>query len=356
MTAVDPFSAPGVRWTWTPDVWRWTPDRDSPADRVGWPRQVVHWKVDTSQRQPHEQYDFWCQTTYFDFDTRRSSETQRRGFAAAMTSLVGPRGLFYASACDGLAGTSRPQAGGPGDITVGLMLEGERRYETASGSGTTGPGGFFAYDGGRHSAVALTRHRCLSLTIRRPEMEAVMGPAVPAVDILARALDSSGLRPFLITQLTLLQQHSERLSDAERAAGLDNTLDLALLVLRTAIGTAVVPASLRKRALFTAAGHYIERHCHKPALDADEIARAIGCSRMTLYRVFAEQDLTIGDAIRQVRLQRAAEMLTRRPVTMTVEQVARCCGIVSLRTFYRQFRQAFDMTPDEMRTAQPRRM
>ncbi len=235
------------------------------------------------------------------------------------------------------------------------MLDGERRHDGTSSSGTTGPGQFFAYDSEQCSAVALTNHRSIGLTLRRAELEVAVGAIIPTVDILAGALNSSGLRPFLATQLALLEQHCEHLSAAERAASLDSTLDLALLTLRTTIGTfATVPPQLRRRGLFTAACHHIQRHFSRPGLDAAEIAHAVGCSRMTLYRICAERNLTVGDAIRQARLRRAAEMLAHLPVTTTIEAVAQACGFLSLRTFYRLFRQQFGMTPDEMRALRPR--
>src|SRR3546814_3449306 len=54
-------------------------------------------------------------------------------------------------------------------------------------------------------------------------------------------------------------------------------------------------------AMFTAACRYVDTHKDRPDLTAETIARAIGCSRAGLYRMFDRRGLAVSDYVRQIR-------------------------------------------------------
>src|SRR3546814_9804901 len=58
-------------------------------------------------------------------------------------------------------------------------------------------------------------------------------------------------------------------------------------------------------AMFTAACRYVDTHKDRPDLTAETIARAIGCSRAGLYRMFDRRGLAVSDYVRQIRLNHA---------------------------------------------------
>src|SRR3546814_12164877 len=58
-------------------------------------------------------------------------------------------------------------------------------------------------------------------------------------------------------------------------------------------------------AMFTAACRYVDTHKDRPDLTAETIARAIGCSRAGLYRMFDRRGLAVSAYVRQIRLNHA---------------------------------------------------
>src|SRR5690606_41963770 len=79
-----------------------------------------------------------------------------------------------------------------------------------------------------------------------------------------------------------------------------------------------------RRALCLAAQRYIDPNLSRPALDAATLALAIGCSRATLYRAFADHGLTVVGYIREQRLQKFHRLLKTAakggPIAVLAEQ------------------------------------
>ncbi|MCS3433855.1 superoxide response transcriptional regulator SoxS [Klebsiella sp. BIGb0407] len=92
---------------------------------------------------------------------------------------------------------------------------------------------------------------------------------------------------------------------------------------------------------------WIDSHIDQP-LNIDVVAKKSGYSKWYLQRMFRTvMRQTLGDYIRQRRLQMAAEELraTKRPIF----DIAMDYGYVSQQTFSRVFRRAFDRTPSDYR-------
>src|SRR5690606_38652258 len=138
---------------------------------------------------------------------------------------------------------------------------------------------------------------------------AALGGKVPAASVLVRALTASSLWPFLRSQMALLARQIPTLSSAERALLLDHTIDLAIAALQTVGLKAHHRQEPTRHGLFLAAQRFIDRHLASPDLSIAAIARAVGCSRATLYRAFAENNLTVAGYIREQRLQRLNRLL-----------------------------------------------
>ncbi len=162
------------------------------------------------------------------------------------------------------------------------------------------------------------------------------------------------LAPALISQMEhmsrLLRQRANL--DAIEYAGLrDATRSLALLALRN-IGrqgaNADVPDLLEnlhagRRA---AALRFMELHAHRHDLDAAAIARGASCSRTRLYEAFADVDMTVMDELREIRLQRACNLIEHSQ-RLNLGSVSWRCGFASQSGFSKLFRARFGMTPSE---------
>ncbi|MET7393827.1 helix-turn-helix domain-containing protein [Dactylosporangium sp. NPDC005572] len=99
-----------------------------------------------------------------------------------------------------------------------------------------------------------------------------------------------------------------------------------------------------------AAQTYIDRHLANPALSAPQVAAAVGISPRHLSRVFAEAGTTVPKYVLGRRLE-AARNLLRKPTaaTMTIADVARCCGFTSAAHFSNAFRSRFEERATDVR-------
>jgi len=88
----------------------------------------------------------------------------------------------------------------------------------------------------------------------------------------------------------------------------------------------------------------------QPGLSATELAAMVGVSLRSLHRAFAAQGITLAGRLRQLRLQRAAEMLAQqRLAQVSIGEIGRRCGFSDASHFVRQFQQAYGDTPARWR-------
>ncbi|HVI27062.1 helix-turn-helix domain-containing protein [Hansschlegelia sp.] len=90
-----------------------------------------------------------------------------------------------------------------------------------------------------------------------------------------------------------------------------------------------------------------------PAAGPDDVARAVGHSRSSLYRVFAGN----GGVARYIRTRRLAKMralLGRADDTRRIGEIAFACGFASDSDASRAYRAAYGVTPGEYRAARRR--
>src|SRR5690606_38064457 len=106
-----------------------------------------------------------------------------------------------------------------------------------------------------------------------------------------------------------------------------------------------------RRGILLSARQYIAAHIANPALSTTEIAAAIGCSRTTLYRAFADMGIAVSDYIREQRLQRFLKLLHQSSPHQTITELALKCGFADVTNFNKIFRRRFGMSPSEVRRA-----
>ena len=96
----------------------------------------------------------------------------------------------------------------------------------------------------------------------------------------------------------------------------------------------------------------IDRACADPDLSPDRIALAVGCSRATLYRLFARRDQSVAAVVWQVRLESARHMLcSAESIAVPISDVAMLSGFVDMPSFTRMFKRRYGKTPREARVA-----
>lgn len=243
------------------------------------------------------------------------------------------------------------------------MLDGATEYEFADGRTVSLPGGHFLI------VPPEAEHRGLH-DVRRPAR-------LCGIIFDPRRNDALKNTPFLRSDLRRLAEqfrsHSVRscpmsaelrrcvtsLVDQIQAfetGAADATAALRVAVCGTLLETArqlTRVRTVRSDEAVRAAMDYLQRSCDRPP-SMTEVARAVGCSRARLFRIFQQSTgMTPNDYLQRLRVSRAGELLanTNRPIT----EIAIACGFSSSQYFSNVFRKYLGQTPTAFRAANRRR-
>jgi AraC-like DNA-binding protein len=335
----------GVDWKWRPELGGWR------LLEYGFPSDPERIAVSTANIPQRLAYDYWRDLAFSDFEA--DSGKEEKAFRARATGLCWERADFFMTESGALSGRRSRQhisQDGLDSLSIGLVINGQRRARHDDEATTTEAGGLFVYDAARPSSVAWGRHKGIYLVVRRPDVAAVLGRDIPAPDVLMRRLESSPMRHVLADQMLTLARHMNFLSANEQAYMLDQTIQMTLFALDRPgeeVGMAMPDSVLLRSAL-----GYIERNIAEPGLSADRIVRAMGCSRATLYRCFGAEGLGIAETIRDLRLDRARMLLEQAPADLAIADIAVQCGLYDTTNFSRQFRRRFGISPTDVRQAE----
>ena len=243
----------------------------------------------------------------------------------------------------------------PGEdmVVMSLLQSGEMRLNAAPGEhqhATPGTLGLYVPyreatyhwgPGARQTYVALTRREVTAALGREPANMAI-------------ALAQCALAPLLASQLShlsLLARQPEQLDDTEYAGLLDATRALTLLTLRN-LGRQGLNGNERDGAdplhqgRHAAALRFMHQHAHRHDLHAGTIAHGAECSRTRLYEAFAARGETVMSALREIRLQRARDLIEQSS-RLNVGALSWRCGFSDPSGFSKLFRARFGLAPTE---------
>jgi AraC-like DNA-binding protein len=209
-----------------------------------------------------------------------------------------------------------------------------------------GAGMFTLWDSARPMQFT-TRPGLRQMTLMVPAQQ--LRRRIPRVDDLVGApMDGrSGLGGLFIDHLNALERRIGELPPHHSRAIIDGTLDLLALCLG-----AQHPAhehSLRAAFLERIQRH-IDQHLTDPALTVGSIAQAHRITERYLHKLFEDTGITVGQWIRQTRLERcrrdlASDAMSRRHIT----EVAYHWGFSDSSHFSRLFKQAYGLSPRAFR-------
>lgn len=103
--------------------------------------------------------------------------------------------------------------------------------------------------------------------------------------------------------------------------------------------------AVRRAALQTA----IDLHHADPDLTIERFAGIVGLSARTIQALFAEDETSFSDRLRETRLDKARQAIMRAGSRASIAAIAFEVGFRDISTFNRAFRRAYDRTPGEMR-------
>lgn len=199
------------------------------------------------------------------------------------------------------------------------------------------------------------------LPLRSDWAAGALGYAVSALPPGVPLPLSMPLATYLRAQMLLLARLAPALSREESIAMLLATVELAATLWRARPETAPAsaataasphagdPAPPASARIYRAALAHIAAHLSDPALTAGHLARALGCSRPTLYRAFAAHGTTVAARLLDARMAHARALLDAEGETAKLAGIAFDCGYADVSAFIRAFRRAHGVTPGQWR-------
>ena len=311
--------------------------------------------VSTEDIAPASRFDFWCTDVVRSLSVDPPDARQRKDFRAKITSLATATGEMHYAESDGFGAhiTKQTIRDSPFDeLALILVLDGQAQCLYEGGEAAIiGKGGFFLLDGLRPTSMRFTQQALVQLDLSRAMLDAVFPRSIPSPALINAALAKSHLAGLLRDHLQQFPRMAEGLEPTEQLALLDASESFAVTTIEAAFSTAHNWHEHSNAGLFAAAQRYIRRHLVNPDLAPDAVAAAIGCSRATLYRLFAERELTVQGYVRELRLQQFMRLLQKENKAVPIQILAMRCGLYDGSNVSRMFRKRFGMSPGEAREA-----
>lgn len=336
-----------------PDQWNWSLSRGRWQPEFGLPRTPAMVELSADMAPGRRRYDFWREMVFYHFDADPLELGRNQLFEARGLCTTSARMDFYFWESDAMSGRRTPAQitrDGGDTVSIGFVLAGERAARDADDTAwRSRPGDLFVYDSARASNIAWTRHRGVYLGLRRPTIVAALGTDVPSPAILRTMLSSDPLAPVLRDQLVATGLAMPGLDEAQRTFAMDHAASMAEFILRRAAARPLDEDRPGRSGLYNAAVELIERNLASTALTPARIAAALGCSRRTLYRAFAEHDQSVATAIRDRRFNKTRDLLLTTNDAASIAEVAARCGLYDSANFSTAFRRRFGCSPSEAR-------
>lgn len=333
-------------WTWQPSMGRWRPEFGLPSlpEVIG---------ISTDSATVAERYDYWRDLVFYNFDADPMDRAANRAFSASGFGTPFKEAEIHRWKSDAMTGRrTLDQAGRDGTDTIsfGFILSGSRIAAFPDGSELAGHAGQpFIYDSARGSQLRWSKHEGLHLVLRRENVAAALGSDIPSAAELTGRLSTLPLVALLREQLVSTSDNIAALPQPERAFALSQVAQLATFALLR-VGTGRPADERRARAAVHAAAiQLIKRNIASAQLTPGRIAMALGCSRSTLFRAFADRDETLQRAIHAIRLEKAQAMLLATGPDTSVSEIAARCGFYDASNFSARFLARFGYRPSERR-------
>ena len=232
-------------------------------------------------------------------------------------------------------------------VSVNLMLDSSGfAMEHGGGQHRLAPGTMYFVDSAQPVEFRQSGSHSISIFLPRSRVQAAVGdPRLIPVVLQAR----TGIGAVLQSHMRMILTHAAQMTPEQRVVVVSACVEMALTTLQTARdGTA--DARQFVGGFYQAARTLIERDCVDPQLDPASLAAALGCSRATLYRLFAREGESIAALIWNARLTRARRMIAAPGFAgHSLADIAFLAGFTDQTGFNRMFKRNFGVTPGEAR-------
>jgi AraC-like DNA-binding protein len=159
----------------------------------------------------------------------------------------------------------------------------------------------------------------------------------------------TGVGQLFVDLLTLLPLRFAALSAEARAALGQQLVDLMALAVKEDDRTLTSSASPVRDAHLSRVETYVRRHLADPDLDPERIAGACGISVRYLHELLRDTNRTLGQWVREERLDACRAMLADPTCRRSVAEIAYAWGFADQAQFSRLFKARFGASPRDFR-------
>lgn len=190
---------------------------------------------------------------------------------------------------------------------------------------------------------------CARLYLRAPRWLVENRLRVPVLPIAHRISGTSTLGATLFHLANSLYREAEHLSPQEATAIIEAYFDIwSACIVHRGVESSGTRAHLE---LCSRIETFIEEHLADPSLNPSTIAAAAGLSVRHLHRLFAHRRHTVGDWIRERRLERCRrDLADPRFRERTITDIAFYWGFSESAHFSRSFKKQFGVSPRAFRS------
>jgi len=320
--------------------------RESPSPKLSLPRWT---NIDTAAVQQSDRFEYWREL-FVSCTIERADRDSSVDFQSQIFRYSHRDGSSFAKI------SGNPLICSFGKRDSDIVLLGHVRSGTLTvrhnGDRVTmldSSDGLVMLDCDRPVVTSSTRYDMTQLALPRRLVTEALGKGGVVSNQAVVKLPHGGLTPILLAHLDILAEHGPQLNAIDSDAAMQVTTSLAMILLSRLAPPKDKDNETHDDALFIVAKRYIELNAWRSNLTSDGIARAVGCSRAHLYRIFAQKDRHVAGTVREVRLTRAQAMLNYDP-TQSIGMIAFNNGYSDLSAFGKAFRRQFGMTPIEQRS------
>ncbi|WP_417235267.1 helix-turn-helix domain-containing protein [Arthrobacter sp.] len=304
----------------------------------------------TSVHPVQDQFDYWREVICQAFvPLAPGRKDQRPGFA----SDVETRPLADVNRAK-IVSRAQSTHHGPGEVArtsepyyfVNLQLRGQCRTEQGPTTSIVQPGQFVLLDTAEPFYLEFEQDwEMLSFRIPHRRLDARLAGYRPRV---GEALGTHGAGRIAGSLVQLLW-------DAETMHGgiAEHEIEESLLAATAAAvaGTPPDPDELGRDTLQAALQRHIREHLTDPGLSVHSVCRAFAFSPRTLHNLFADTGRSFAATVRDLRLDRAAQLLSDGAYQPGISHLGMSLGFGDPSSFGRAFRRRFGCSPRDYRRA-----
>lgn len=244
-------------------------------------------------------------------------------------------------------------AQGPAEFLVTVPAKSEVRFRQCGKDVRANPGGFFLERS--HEPYEFSHAEAADLWVMKVTAD-MLGGRVRAPDrFCSLEFDATnGANGLFVDMLHLVPGRYDAMSEEVRATVGRQLVDLLALALQSDERVLTSGASSVRAAHLARIEAFVNRHIDDPGLGPDEVAAGCGISVRYLHELLRDTNQTLGQWIRDRRLQAAQEDFANPADSRSIGEIAYARGFADQAQFSRAFRARFGLTPKEMRAGHRR--